>query len=76
MMKLCVYKSSKLLETVAEYFHNEIVQIRKVMVRSTINLKSTVGNHPAQDPTIKDQFRNNQDRTDYISPRLGPTVKD
>ena len=52
-----MYKYSKLLEIVAEYFHKEIMQIRKVMVRSTFDLKSVVRKHPAQDLTFNDQFR-------------------
>ena len=54
----------------------EIVHICKVMVRYAFEIKSTVRKHPTQDPTIKDQFRNNQDRTAYISPTLDPMVKD
>ena len=51
---LYVYQSSKLLETIAEDFRKEIVQILKVMVRFAFDLKSMVRKHPARDPTVKD----------------------
>ena len=47
-------------ETVAKDFRTEIVQIRKVMVRSAFNLKTTIRNHPARGPTVNDQFRKGQ----------------
>ena len=53
-MKFSLYKSSKLLETIAGDFRKEIVQIHKVMVISSFYLKSTVRKHPARDPTVKD----------------------
>ena len=56
MLKFSLYKSSKLLETIAGDFRKEIMQIREVMVISAFYLKSTVGKHPALEPMVKDQF--------------------
>ena len=50
----------KLLETITEDFHKEIVQICKVMVKFAFNLKLTIKKHPARDLMIKDQFRKGQ----------------
>ena len=72
-MKLSVYI---LLETVIEDFCKEIVQIRKVIVRSTFDLKSTVGKNSTWDMMIKDQFHNNQDQMAYIIHALDLIVKD
>ena len=44
----------KLLETIAEDFYNEIVQIFKVIIRFKFDLKSMVRKHLASDPMDED----------------------